>query len=208
MVLGKSTTQNVMVVSGSMVANSVTIQGGTATVNTFGVNGQLNLTGGVTTNRRIISSEVFAAKSLILTATTTPVTTPTEDSYLYVDSASGDELIYVNRVANATANLSLAVSASANRVGYFNDVKQLSSDGYMDVVTVNGVGILRVGTEGVMVRADGTSIVKMKGDVPTVSSSGGTIYGIGMSVGAPSALPLPGGTSDQSGRCSPPPDPP
>ncbi|NBV84126.1 hypothetical protein EBR57_08420, partial [bacterium] len=188
MVLGKGSTQNVMVVSGSMIANGVTIQGGTVTVNTFGVNGQLNLTGGVSTNRRAISSESFAAKSMILTATTTPVTTPTEDSYLYIDSASGNELIYVNRVANATANLSLAVSASANRVGYFNDVKQLSSGSYMDVVTVNEVGILRVGTEGVTVRTDGTSIMKMKGDVPTESSSDDTIYAIGMSVGARSVV--------------------
>ena len=137
---------------------------------------------------QVYSTGIAGAKSIVLTATTDPVPHSVSDGYLYVDSASGNELIYVNRVANATANLSLAVSASANRVGYFNDVKQLSSDGYMDVVTVNGVGILRVGTEGVMVRADGTSIVKMKGDVPTVSSSGGTIYGIGMSVGARSVV--------------------
>ena len=98
-------------------------------------------------NRRVVSSEVWGAKSVVFTATTAPVVRPTTDSFIYVDSASQNNLIYVNRVANVTANLSLSVSSSANRIGYFNTAKQLVSDAYMDVATVNNIGMLRVGTE-------------------------------------------------------------
>ncbi|NBV83091.1 hypothetical protein EBR57_03095, partial [bacterium] len=186
MKLYSGSTFNVISVSGSMITDRLTVAGD-ITSNAFGVVNNLNISGAVSLNRQVVVNEVAAVKSLRLEGTTTPMVRPTSDSFLYVDTASGNNLIFANRVADVTANLSLSVSASANRIGYFNAAKQFASDGYLDVVTLNEVGILRVGTTSSTVRADGVSILKVTGQIPTVSATSSTLYSTGMSVGSRTA---------------------
>ncbi len=180
-------TANALIVSGSAVVNAVTINGA-VTVNTISVSGQLNIVGAVTTNRRVVSSGAWAAKTLGLKPTAAPSATPTMDSFLYVDSASQNNLIYVNRVASVTANISNTLVGSGNRMGYFNTSRQLSSDAYMDVTVNNTIGMLRVGsTASSLERVSGSAILKTMTQIPTISASGTTVYAVDLEVGARSA---------------------
>ena len=179
--LGSEVIANALIVSGSAVVNDVKINDA-VTVNTISVSGQLNIVGAVTTNRRVVSSGAWAAKTLGLKQTTTP--NATMDAFLWVDNTIQTNLIYVNRVASVTANISSTLVGSGNRMGYFNTSKQLSSDAYMDVVTVNTIGMLRVGTDSSQLRVSGSSILKTMTQIPTISASGTTVYAVDIEVGA------------------------
>ncbi|NBV82793.1 hypothetical protein EBR57_01525, partial [bacterium] len=182
--LYSGTTANVMIVSGSVIANDWSVVVGGVTLNSIGVSGQLGIPGGVSTNRRIFGYEPWLVKELLLTSGTVPTQRPTSDSFLFVNSSDVANLYYVSTIAGVTANISDTLVGSGNRLGYFNSSKRFVGDGQMDVTTVNSVGILKVGTSSTVVRSSGNSILKTMAQIPTVSSTSGTLYAVDLSVGA------------------------